>query len=200
MTVVVQQIRNSNITDEEREYVCQSLQLATNLYNEQKLIVANYSKRRQLVTNFPFGIYQATNTIPSNVPLHIRTDTNDPDDLELERRHQQGMQVKLDIAQKKAQDTAMALARALGRIRDQDVIIKQLIGKNRDKPIADMKKTSHVNHQKNGNRLNDYDQSIYTETTSADLSTNIPHEISKLTNDYHYATFNPNYDSDLLAW
>ena len=196
MTVVVQQIRNSNITDEEREYVCQSLQLATNLYNEQKLIVANYSKRRQLVTNFPFGIYQATNTIPSNVPLHIRTDTNDPDDLELERRHQQGMQVKLDIAQKKAQDTAMALARALGRIRDQDVIIKQLISKNRDKPIADMKKTSHDNHQKNGNRLNDYDQSIYTETTSADLSTSIPHEISKLTNDYHYATFNPNYDSD----
>ena len=196
MTVVVQQIRNSNITDEEREYVCQSLQLATNLYNEQKLMVANYSKRRQLVTNFPFGNYQATNTIPSNVPLHIRTDTNDPDDLELERRHQQGMQVELDIAQKEAQDTAMALARALGRIRDQDVIIKQLIGKNRDKPIADMKKTSHVNHQKNGNRLNDYDQSIYTETTSADLSTSIPHEISKLTKDYHYATFNPNYDSD----
>ena len=196
MTLVVQQIRNSNITDEEREYVCQSLQLATNLYNEQKLMVANYSKRRQLVTNFPFGNYQATNTIPSNVPLHIRTDTNDPDDLELERRHQQGMQVELDIAQKEAQDTAMALARALGRIRDQDVIIKQLIGKNRDKPIADMKKTSHVNHQKNGNRLNDYDQSIYTETTSADLSTSIPHEISKLTKDYHYATFNPNYDSD----
>ena len=106
------------------------------------------------------------------------------------------MQVELDIAQKEAQDTAMALARALGRIRDQDVIIKQLIGKNRDKPIADMKKTSHVNHQKNGNRLNDYDQSIYTETTSADLSTSIPHEISKLTKDYHYATFNPNYDSD----
>ena len=195
ITMVFQQIMKSDISEEEKEYVCQSLQSATNLYNEQKLMVVNYSKRRQLTTISSFGNHQTTNTIPTNIPMHMRTDFIDPGELELERSHeimrQEMMQLELerqnkeinhskdiliDIARKEAQDTTKTLERALKQIKDQDIIINELMGKNLDKPIVNIKKRFNGNYQRNGNRMHDYEQSF------KDLNKGNWNEKSKLTN------------------
>ena len=86
MTTVIQQIRNFNICDEDTEAVCQSLQLGSRLYNEEKFLVAkHYQKGRSELSNFPTAQRCGTTVEIMN-----------PDDFDIPNRKWQELQAQVD--------------------------------------------------------------------------------------------------------
>ena len=68
MTIIVQQIRDFNICDENTEAVCQSLQLGSRLYNEERFLVAKHHQEGQHGLNYFPNVQQKGTNMDINNP------------------------------------------------------------------------------------------------------------------------------------